>query len=202
MKPLSKILTSSKLYIYNKEDYIYFEGEMRKGVYRVLKGRVKLCKQDVSTHRIMLLYFVYPNDFFGMLDFFTDLKTRAVTAIAMDNEVQVEFISNTAFEKYMAQNTEYFFTIFQSFIKKEENIWDRYFYQRYGNSYEKVYHCLQILAKEKGVKTDKGVILNAISQKELANYLGLYRQRINDSFIKLKQEGKIDYNNQYILLLK
>lgn len=202
MDAVSPLLSESKVYSFQKNRTIYYEGSPKKGVYRVLKGRVKLCKHPIYTFRTMLFHLVYPSDFFGLSDFFNPSRISYFTAIAMDEEVLVEFISSAKFKEYMAQNTDFFLTIFQSFLEREENIWERYWYQRFENSYHIVYQGLQRLAKEIGVKKEEGTLIYDINQKELADYLGMYRQRINDAFYRLEREGKISYNRQYILLLK
>jgi len=188
-----KILESSTVQkTYKKGAYIYHEGEGAKGVYRVLEGRVKLWKNNTGFHRSIIFYMVHPFELFGLLDFFDRTETRRCAAIAMDNEVVVQFIPFSEFERYAFKDHIASFAIIQSLIKNCESYWERFCELKGGNINLMVFRALQKLANEKGIITDTGIILKGIKHQELADYIGVSRQSVTRLMNNYRKEGKID----------
>ena len=108
--------------IYRKGQYIYQEGEVPRGIFRIQIGRVKLWKQGSGFYRSLILYFVFQTEIFGVIDFFKGGKERRCSAIAMDEEVVIQFIPISEFNRVLKQseNTpEAHFGLAKAYLKLE-----------------------------------------------------------------------------------
>jgi len=185
---------------YRKGQYIYQEGEVARGIFRVQKGRVKLWKLGSSFTRSLVLYFVHPCEPFGIIDFFRKGKTRRCSATAMDNEVTVQFIHLSEFEKSVFRDTEFRQDIFKFLTISEQINFEKYSGLQSDNMDERVFLALQKLAKTKGVLSKDGIQLPNITHQDLSDYIGISRQSVTFSFNNLRGKGLIVYDRKHIII--
>lgn len=193
---------SNNTKVYRKGQYIYQEGELARGIFRIQKGRVKLWKLGSSFTRSLILYFAYSNEPFGVIDFFKKGKIRRCSATAMDNEVVIQFIPLSEFERFMFRDADFRKEMFALLADWEQTIFEKYVELQSNNIDERVYRALQHLARRKGTPTDKGIMLKTIIHQDVSDYVGISRQSVTYAFIKLEKAGKIEYNRKHILVKK
>lgn len=186
---------------YKKGSYIYHENEAALGVYRVLKGRVKLQKKS-SKPRSIIFHLVHPSEIFGILELLVDKRKRRCGAIALDKEVIVEFIPFSEFKKHIEADPSIILSIIQFLVIREKSNWSRYCELQTRNNYKKVFRAILKLANEKGIRTNKGIILKGISHQDLGDFIGVSRQSVTMTLVKLKEENKIEYNRKQIIINK
>lgn len=185
---------------YKKGAYIYHEGEDAQGAYWVLKGRVKLWKDNTGSSRSLIFYFIHPFEIFGLIDFFNRAKTRRCAATAIDNEVIVQYISFSELERCAFKDHAVNFAVIQFLIKNYESSWQRFHELKDGDISLKIFRVIQKLANEKGIITDAGIELRGIRHQELADYLGVSRQSVSVAMNNCRKEGKIEYDRNRILI--
>lgn len=194
--------SSDKQKTYEKGAYIFYKGEVALGIYRVLKGRVKLWKSSEKAHRNILFYFVNSSEYFGILENFDNSGVRRCSAIAVDKKVIVQFVPFYELQKRIISNPITSLAIIQYLIKKREINWENYCDLLVNNINQRLFRALLKMANENGVHTNKGIILKAISHQELADYIGATRQSIAASMNKFRRENKVEYSRKQILIKK
>lgn len=185
--------------VYKKGAYIYRKNETALGIYRVLSGRVKIQK-DGPKFRNIIFYFIYPLEFFGVLELFTEVKKRRCDAIAFDKEVIIQFIPFSEFNTYINDNSIELFPFIQLLIDKQRLIWKKYCELQTRDIYNKVFSAVKKLSEERGIVTEKGIVLKGFGQQELADYIGVSRQGVTATMLKLKEQNKIDYDRKQIVI--
>jgi len=188
--------------IYRKGQYIYQEGEVHRGIFRIQIGRVKLWKQGSGFYRSLILYFVFQTEIFGVIDFFKGGKERRCSAIAMDEEVVIQFIPISEFNRVMFGDANFIKQMFELVVDWEQIIYEKYVELQSNNIDIRVYKVLQYLAKRKGTLTVKGIVLKTITHQDISDYVGISRQSVTYAFKNLEKAGKIEYNRKHILIKK
>lgn len=186
--------------IYRKGQFIYRKDEEVKGIFRVQEGRVKIWKHGYSFNRNLVLYFVNASEPFGIIDFFSKGKRRRCSATTMDNEVTVQFIHLSEFEKFVFRSAEFRQEIFNLLVNSEQINYEKYKDLQSDNMDERVYRALQYLAKRKGVSSNQGILLANVTHQDLSDYIGISRQSVTFSFNRLREEGLIDYDRRQIII--
>lgn len=185
---------------YKKGAYIYHNDEIAQGVFKVLKGRVKLSKSSTVINRMITFYFVHPSGIFGTMEFFFHKRIRRCAAIAIDDEVIVQHIPYSEFERYMHIDPVGSLEIVQSMIKCSNICWDKCYELQRNDIVQRVFNTLETLATENGRMTEKGIEIEGMSHQELANYIGISRQSVSSSLSELREKKIIEYNRKCILI--
>jgi CRP-like cAMP-binding protein len=79
LKEISRLFTEEK---FNRDDYIFFEGDLPEWLHIVMEGRIKLLKHS-DTGKDIILQIYTPGDMFGEVSLF-DRKPYAASAQAME----------------------------------------------------------------------------------------------------------------------
>lgn len=187
---------------YRKGQYIYQKGEVARGIFRIQNGRVKLWKHGSGFNRGLILYFAFQTDFFGLIDFFRGGKERRCSAIAMDEEVVIQFIPISEFNRVMFGDANFIKDMFELAADREQIIYEKYVELQSNQIDERVYRALQNLARRKGTPTDKGIMLKTIIHQDVSDYVGISRQSVTNAFNILEKAGKIEYNRKHIIVKK
>ncbi len=186
--------------VYRKGQYIYQEGELARGIFRVQKGRVKIWKLGSSFTRSLILYFAHASDSFGIIDFFKEGTKRRCSATAMDDEVIVQFVPLSKVESCLYRNAEFRQEVFNLLSNTEQINYEKYKELQSRDINKRVFIALQYLAKRKGVWSNEGFVLPNITHQDLSDYIGISRQSVTFAFNKLKEEGLIEYNRRRIII--
>ena len=174
---------------------IYREGEVTKGLYRVLQGTVKLCKTDAQLERDIGLYYVNQKNFFGLLECLLCLDKRRCTAVAADEEVIVQYISLLEFEESIHNDLTFCEAVLQYMIHKHSVNWRKYCGLQAKEANQYVHKSLHILADELGLEQQEGrFVLAGFRRPEIAEYVGLSRQSVSGALSSLRKAGVLDYN--------
>lgn len=187
---------------YRKGEYIYHKGESVSGIYKVLKGRVKLWKRSKKNNRNLLFYFVHSSEIFGILDNFNNSGVRRFSAITVDKYVVVQYVPYSDFVKYLQSNPNLCLVIIRYLLKKCEINWEKYCELLVDNTSQRVFKAIQKMANENGSTTNRGVILKGINHQDLADFTGVTRQSVAAAMSKFRRENKIEYNRNEILIKK
>lgn len=190
----------STMDIYKKKDYIYQYGDLTQGVYRVLEGRVKLWKQHDGTKRRLTLYMVETFGFFGVLEPFLNHGSRRCGAMAMDKKVVVQHLSFANFKSKYLNDYEGKMAVLKAFGDQQKVVWEKHNEYQETNMVDKVYRMLQRLSHEVGISTEGGILVEGISHRELADYIGLSRQIVTMAMNDLKKANRIEYGRKRILI--
>lgn len=185
---------------FKKGAYIYREDGHVQDVYRILKGRVKLCRQNKLNNRHIIFHIRQPFDFFGVIENIVHSDFRRCAAIALDNEVVVQIIPFAKFRTQVFSSPDNILAFMEMLAKNEETIWSKVRGLNDENVTQRVFKAINRLVVEKGRKTEKGIVINGISHIDLAEYIGASRQSVTTAMNRFRREGKLDYSRKRIIL--
>lgn len=183
-----------------KGSFIYHEGDSVRHVYKAIKGRVKLVKAIGGINREFIHHFIYPQEFIGLGEFFPRMRTRRMSAIAIDKEVVVRKISLFMFEMELRKNPELVSSMIKQLIEKREDTWKRFCRRKYYSSKNLVIKALLDMAKERGKVEEKGIVLQSLTHQDIGGYVGICRQNVTQVLNLLRDENKIEYNRNEIII--
>lgn len=189
-----------KIENFNKGSFIYHEGDSAGHVYKAIKGRVKLVKTIGGINRGFIHHFTYPQEFIGIGEFFSPMKTRRTSAIAIDREVVVQKISLFKFEMELRKNDELVSSLIRQLINKREDTWKRFYRRKQFPSKKIVIEALVDMALERGREVENGFVIQGLTHRDLAEYVGICRQNTTQALNLLRDENKIEYNRNKILV--
>ncbi|MDF1866128.1 MAG: Crp/Fnr family transcriptional regulator [Saprospiraceae bacterium] len=185
---------------YKKGAHIYRKDDHVQDVYRILKGRVKLCRFNEEVNRHIIFHIRQPFDFFGVLDNIINLEFRRCAAIALDNEVVIQIIPFSEFKKYIFSSYDNRLAFMETIAKNERTIWSKVVGLKDDNITQRVFNVIERLVIEKGRKTERGIVIKGMSHIDLAEYIGASRQSVTTAMNKFRKEGKLDYSRKQILI--
>lgn len=195
---ISKVSFSKKKY--RKGAHIYRKGQEVQGVFRILKGRVKLYRQGSESGRKITFHFRGTFEIFGVTEHILKTESRHCSALAVDSEVIVEFIPFFEFEERFLKTFDQKMELLQAFWESENQIWTRFLALKEDDVTERIRKALRRIFEEKGRITNGGIILSGMSHSELADYIGVSRESVTVALNKFRREGKMDYDRDRFFL--
>ncbi len=116
---LRKITALSRLVNYNKDEYVFHEGDEFLGIYIVLKGQVKIFKMSPQGKEYILHLLTKPH-LFGDVPLFTGGDCPASVQVLDDTTLL--FVPKNEFLNLLEDNPKLSFKIMSGFAKRLKNI--------------------------------------------------------------------------------
>lgn len=180
---------------YSKNETIAFEGEDCTRIGIILEGSIEIQKLFLSG-KTMTVNSLESGDIFGEVIVFSKMKTYPSTIIASSNS-KILFINKDDIVKICSLNIlllNNFMELLSNKIlvlnKKIKNL-------SFDTIREKI--CSYILEEYQKQK-NKSIVL-PFSRKEMAENLGVQRPSLSREFIKMKEEGLLDFNKNNVTIL-
>jgi CRP-like cAMP-binding protein len=180
---------------YSKNETIAFEGDECTSIGIILEGNIEIQKLFLSG-KTMIVNSLGEGDIFGEVIVFSKMKTYPSTIIA-SSMAKILFISKNDIVNICSLNIvllNNFMELLSNKIlvlnKKIKNL-------SFDTIREKI--CSYILDEYQKQKS-KNIIL-PFTRKEMAENLGVQRPSLSREFIKMKEEGLIDFNKNNVTIL-
>lgn len=181
--------------VYTEGVDIYREGEATEGLYKVIRGKVRLRISCRQTERNIGLYYITSGSFLGVVECILGLARRRCTAVAADKEVIVQYISLLEFEQKILYDLTFCDAVLQYMIHKHSVNWRKYCGLQAKEANQYVHKSLHILADELGLEQQEGrFVLAGFRRTEIAEYVGLSRQSVSGALSSLRKAGVLDYD--------
>jgi CRP/FNR family transcriptional regulator len=195
MAELTEIITFRK---YRKGMLIFVEGEIGDAFYFVKTGLVKLSK-TMEDGREQVLHFVKDGDIFAEILLFDKGPYPATAEVMKDSEIVI--IRNSELENFLLDHPQATMQILIVMSKRlrqaQQQIRDLALY----STFDRLIATFLKLAREYGVKTNKGVKINlALGQQDIANMIGSSRETVARFMADLKKSKTILVEKQYITI--
>ncbi len=195
MAELTEIITFKK---YRKGMLIFVEGEIGDAFYFVKTGLVKLSK-TMEDGREQVLHFVKDGDIFAEILLFDKGPYPATAEVMKDSEIGI--IRNSELENFLLDHPQATMQILIVMSKRlrqaQQQIRDLALY----STFDRLIATFLKLAREYGVKTNKGVKINlALGQQDIANMIGSSRETVARFMADLKKSKTILVEKQYITI--
>ncbi|ACV62782.1 transcriptional regulator, Crp/Fnr family [Desulfofarcimen acetoxidans DSM 771] len=184
--------------LYNKNEFIFREGEATCTIYLIKYGRVRLFKISEGGKEITL-DILKEDDIFGENTFLDDSK-HTMNAQAIEDT----FICSCNKEHFilLLQNPRTSLKIIQLLGKKLNDYTDQVANIAFRDVKGRISATLLRLADEYGKPSPEGVIINIeLTHQDLANLVNASRVMVTNVLINLRQEGAILTKGQRISLL-
>jgi len=194
---LQKLSEENEIRTYKKKEEIYKEGNYPKGIYLLIKGRVKTCKlNDDGKELITGLY--KEGDYFGYVSVLEESK-NADAAIPLEDS-QVCLIPKEDFYALVYKNAEVskkFIKILSNEIQQRE---EQLLKLAYSSARKKVADSLIILYERYKTDDNKPFTIQ-ISREDLANIAGIATESTIRILSDLKDEKLIEIQSSRITIL-
>lgn len=191
---LDSLCDKAQLMKFGKNQIIYAMGSLKKNVFVVLNGSVKLAA-ETSSHKILTKELIYKNEIFG----------ENVFGLQQINSEFAETLSETTllaipidiFRTIVAQNGDFASEIMKIIVQKLQNIEERLqnfvFLKAKERIVHFIYRCGQTRGKTIGI--DECLVDHGMSHKEIAFLTDTSRQTVARIMNELKKENLIHYTS-------
>jgi len=191
--------TARKVAEFQKDEPIYFQGDVAQSVMYIQKGSVKFSVVSASG-KVAVLAMLGPNDFFGE-GCMVGQSVRMGTATAITPTTLLSIDKNELLQMLRTQNK-----LSDSFIgyllshknRVEEALID----QLFNTSEKRLARALLALGRYGKVQHQLVDELPTVSQETLSEIIGTTRSRVNFFMNKFRKLGFIEYHNRKIKINK
>ncbi len=200
---LREISSFSVLKNFDKNDFIFLEGDKYTGFYILLKGTVKVFKVSPGG-RESILHVINPPNSFADFPLFEGLVEYPVSAQALKKSVLL-FVPRNEFIQFTRRYPEICFKIIAGFAKKMMSLTQRIEALTVSDVPNRLAKYILTLNKEQNKSSsDNSSVTLSISKSTLAGYLGTINETLSRTFKKLSEENiiKVEGNIIHILNIK
>jgi CRP/FNR family cyclic AMP-dependent transcriptional regulator len=185
---------------YAKGEVIYHSDDLPGCLYILVKGRVKIRLISQTDNRQVTFAWVAPRTFFGTISLLDD-GHRNSDAVAVE-ACHVLSLSHGAFRNYLRANP----LAMEALIETMAQRWRRTIRHFYDLAFLDVPGrlaklLLQLAEEECEGRIQPPVVLNNLSQRELASLVGTTRESINKWIKFFVQQGCIEFSKSSVTIL-
>jgi CRP/FNR family transcriptional regulator, cyclic AMP receptor protein len=177
-----------------KNTVVFSKGEIGDSLFGIVAGRVKVFVGD-SDGREIILKILGPGDFFGEMAM-VDKQPRSASVATLENSV-FKVLSHTAFEAALERAPRIAGSVMQALAKRLREADRKISTLALMDVYGRVSHTLLDLAVINGGKL---VVVEKLSQQELANMVGASREMVNRILKDLTERGYISIESKSITI--
>lgn len=195
---LEKFKPFSSLHTYNKGDYIFQAGSLKKNFYLLLSGRVKLYR--VSSHgREVTQWFCFPGEAFGLSEL-QSVNKQTVSAQSSEGS-EVLSIPLNHFNQLILQSPETALQIIKQLSIRLKIAGDTLLNLTADNVKTRLIKLIIRLNMRYGIEYKKGILINVVlTHKEIADMIGSCRQTVTSLLGELKTLDCIKIVDQHIFI--
>lgn len=193
-----KITKLSRLINYERDEYVFHEGDEFKGIFIVLKGLVKIFKISPQGKEYILHLLTKPH-LFGDVPLFTGGDCPASVQVLEDSTLL--FIPKNDFLKLLEENPKLSFKIMSGFAKrlksitvKAENLTLKEVVNRLAD------YIVKEIEKAGNSNLPEPFFKIPLSNPTLAAYLGTIPETISRAFKKLKDDNVIRMHGRTVFV--
>lgn len=185
---------------FKKGELIYLEGEIGKNIYIIESGLVKLYRSNKEGNQY-ILRLLKAGDFFGELVLFKNEELSS-SAEAV-GECTICMLPKNELEKLIKSSPELSYKLLSAITSRLNKTENKLQSLALEDAKEKTMRLLLELAKESGLKNNKGILVDLpLSRDGLANLIGTTQETLSRKLSELQQEGIISIQGQKEILIK
>lgn len=192
LKEINKLVKTSH---YNKNSFLFFQGDPGKSVYFLRKGKVKAIKSNPEGEE-QILEILQPGDVFGEVVLF-GIDYYPATAVAMQ-DVTVSILSRKKFKDYFYKNPDLGWGMMQEMARKLDRAQRKVENLGLRDTRGRVASMLIDLLNDFGDTGDK-LILD-INRQEMANFIGTTRETVSRTLSEFRKKHLIKIKGNRILI--
>ena len=196
---LGRLAEMAQHRIFSRYEFIFLPDEPSEGIFFVLKGRVKTgtFSQD---GREVVKEVIQAGTVLGELALSGEQK-RTEYAQALHDEVEVLYVTASAFRELMQDNPRLVFTVMQYITQRLQRVEERLVRLVLQDARERIIEFLVETAGREGRKVGyETLIRHHFTQQDIANLTCTSRQTVTSVLNELKKLNLIHFNRNTILI--
>lgn len=185
---------------FNKNEVVYYEGDVPQGLMIVNQGCLKAYKDSFQGRR-QIYYVFHEGAFFGENNLLFDQKILYSVVASIPSKVCL--IQKKDLDELLKKYPEVTQKILQEVLKRLEHMELAMQSLSIKDIDGRIKSFLLEMALQSGQKTETGLLVRlSLNRQEIADYLGIARETVSRKFGQLEDEGHIkQLDNQQILIL-
>jgi len=181
-----------------KGQSLFLQGDPADEMFLIKGGRVKLSKVLEDGTELML-DILKTGDFVGE-NMFSEEGKYPVSAVCLEDTMTCGF-SRIQFEELVLQHPKLGLQIIKTLSKRISSLTDRVGSLAVANIEDRLYRVLGNVAKEHGVKSPQGVVIQfPLTHEDLGFLTGAHRVSVTRAMKALKESGKILLEGKRLIL--
>lgn len=195
---LEKFKAYSTLHSYNKGEYVFQAGSVKKNFYLLLSGRIKLFR--MSSHgREVTQWFCFPGEAFGLSELQSS-NQQSVNALCSDKS-EVLSVPLNQFSTFIQQSPEIALQIIKQLSMRLKVVGDTLLNYTSDDVKTRLIKLLIRLNMRYGVEFKNGMLINVVlTHKEISDMIGACRQTVTTVLGELKESGDIEIIDQHLFI--
>lgn len=188
---------------FKKKDYIYFEQDSSNKVYLIEKGKVKIGYYTEEGEEVVKAI-LSRGELFGEKAILGE-RTRDEFAQSVDNSTSICPVGVDTMHDLMRDNKNFSFRIYKFIGFRFQKLERRLQLLLFKDAKTRLEEFLKELCDDYGYDcpdTGNHVINHPYTQKDIASLIGTSRPTLNILLNELKEENKIDFNRNQIIIYK
>lgn len=182
---------------YSKDTMLYMDGDKAENLYFIRSGSVKISKTTLEGKELTL-YICKPGEMIGELALFQSHITYTSTAEMLEDGI-VGIISRMALEDLLTKNSrlavEFMKWMGIAYRRNQSKFRDLMLLGKHGA----LYSTLVRMTNTYGLKVKDGILIDlALTNKDLANFIGTTRESVNRMLNELRKNEVISIDNGLI----
>lgn len=182
---------------YSKDTMLYMDGDKAENLYFIRSGNVKISKTTLEGKELTL-YICKPGEMIGELALFQPNITYTSTAEMLEDGT-VGIISRMALEDLLTKNSrlavEFMRWMGIAYRRNQSKFRDLMLMGKHGA----LYSTLVRMTNTYGIKVKDGILIDlALTNKDLANFIGTTRESVNRMLNELRKNEVISIENGLI----
>lgn len=184
---------------YKKNNIIFMEGEVGKGVYFVIEGRIRLFKTSYEGKEVTI-NIISEGSTFAEVTMFSGFN-YPVTAMSMERS-KVAYISNNDLEKLIVEDGKLALSLIKDLNQKLYTSQFRVKEMALDNVNSRLCKYLMDLSLKYGKKKNNYIEINInVSKSEIGNIIGASRETVSRVLTDLKNEDIIEIKGKKIIIM-
>ncbi|MBU5592134.1 Crp/Fnr family transcriptional regulator [Clostridium sp. MSJ-4] len=184
-----------KISSYDKDNVIFMEEDTCENLSIILEGNIEIQKIDQSG-KLLTVASLKKGDAFGENLLFGDKNLYPMTVMSKTKSIILHIPKNIV-ALLCQKNLDFLYEFLKTLSNKAVALSSKIKQVTLKTIREKI---CEFLYKKYCYSNNKKIMLN-MSKKEWADKLGVQRPSLSRELMKLKEEGIIDYEKDYILIL-
>jgi CRP-like cAMP-binding protein len=183
---LSSMGRAKKLLLFRRKQIIFSNGDLSDSIFYIEKGTVKLSVTTASGKEAFLAL-LGRGDFFGESCLASDNRTRFHTATAV-TDMRVMKIDRLLIVRMLRANSEFAYAFITYLVARNQHIEQDLADSLLNSAKGRLVRVLSSL--ERSDKSDQAGPVPRVSQQDLANMIGVSRQRVNVLLHQLRKSSR------------
>jgi CRP-like cAMP-binding protein len=195
---LTDFFSHYKSQSYQKGETILEPQIVPSGVYQIQSGQVKLTAISANGDEVVINTFK-PGAFFPVGWAINDTPNNYFYQAA--ENTQLKKSPKEEFLSLLSDNPDIVYDLMQRIYRGMDGLFMRLEYLMAGSAYTRVMTELLIMAKRFGRQQNNGVVLEKITEKDIAAQTGITRETVSREFKKLIEQRLISFSQNQIEIM-